>query len=114
MLESELDAALGGILERGFDDSFPSFCARTLSSHEYPNGNVSAARMHAFWLRVFIEDRLYGKDAKDGFGFYGELFETALEIGGQVVDWALGREETTGNEFCREFVKRWCERYARE
>ena len=112
MHKSELADRLKEIQEKGFDDSFAEFCSDTFSSYEYPKERLAAARMHAFWLRIFIEDYLSGMSLDSNGEYYGDIYRMAIEIGLQVVDWSLGRETSTGDDFCREFVRRWCERCA--
>lgn len=114
MSESDLKRELAELLEKGFEDSFPEFCARTFASFKYPRERLAAARSYAFWLRTFLEDYLSEMTLNLDEEPSGDVCEIAIEIGRQVIDWSLERETTTGNEFCREFVKRWCERYARE
>ena len=55
MRQSELDAALRKVIEEGFNESFRSFCAKTFSSYSYPEKNLAAARMHAYFLRLALE-----------------------------------------------------------
>ena len=105
---------LAELLEKGFEDSFPEFCARTFASFKYPPERLAAARSYAFWLRTFLEDYLSGMSLNTDSESSGNIYEVAIEIGRQVVDWSLERETTTGNDFCREFVKRWCERCVRD
>ena len=52
---AELDNSLREVMEKGFDDSFAAFCAKTYSSYEYPPENQAAAKMHAFYLRIALE-----------------------------------------------------------
>ena len=113
MSESDLKRELVAVQEKGFDDSFPEFCARTFESFKYPPERLAAARCHALWLRTFLEDYLSEMALSPDEEPSGDIYEMAIEIGRQVIDWSLKRDMTTGDEFCREFVRRWCERCAK-
>ena len=65
MTEDELGRRVEEILEKGFDGEFARFCAETFSSYTYPEENLAAARMHAFYLRVAL-CFLSGREVDDG------------------------------------------------
>ena len=54
MTEQQLKLALWQIRKEGFEESFTDYCARTCSSHTYPEEKFAAAKMHGFFLRYFI------------------------------------------------------------
>lgn len=96
---AELDRQLAEVLEKGFDESFAAFCARTFSSYSYPPENLAAARMHAFFLRLYMEAFVSGKDL---------LSEGDLEIRCREVGDSLLGHVASPEEFCRRFVEKWC------
>ena len=95
----------------GFDESFIRFCARTFSSHTYPSENLSAARMHAHFLRMALE-ALSDEKTKAGVlamrnsGGYGDgsLESLCLQLAAECYIAALEEE----GPFCELFIQRWC------
>lgn len=107
MTEPQLIQALRELRKEGFDESFTDYCATTCSSFTYPKEKLSAARMHAFFLRYFI-----GAYLDDYFTDAGKLEgieSTVWKVGKQSVDETLQKENATAMTFCRAFVKNWCE-----
>ena len=98
MLLEEFDLVLREILEKGFDDSFPAFCASTFSSRSYPGKNVAKAKMHAFYLRLFLEEYLSGVDYDSDY----------MRVGKEAIQEVIESENPTGDNFCRAFVEKWC------
>lgn len=115
------------ILDEGFDEAFPLFCARTLSSFSYPPGNLLAARMHAYYLREAL-DFLTTTAVEQSNGIIrlgeeiaaanayaermglsmGEPMEASLAIGWACYQAVLER----GEDFCRLFISNWCRFYS--
>ena len=111
MQQSELDAALRKVMEEGFNESFRSFCAKTFSSYSYPEKNLAAARMHAYFLRIAL-DSLCDNKAKaevlsmENSGEIGSVdFELlCLFLARDCYRAALHDE----GDFCELFIQRWC------
>ena len=109
MSESELVRQLEKILEDGFEPSFAGFCAKEFSSHSYPQENLAAARMHAFYLRLSME-------------VLTERREYPARISGDPVErafWIITAESKraaleSGRPFCELFVEKWCRFFAEE
>ena len=101
MHKSELADRLKEIQEKGFDDSFAEFCADTFSSYEYPKERLAAARMHAHFLRVFIQEYLTDPCPE-------ERQEDYMRVGMAAIDEVLEGERPTAMAFCRAFVEKWC------
>lgn len=108
---AELDLGLAEVLKKGFDDSFVIFCADTFSSFSYPKENIAAARMHAYFLRLFIEERVLGEISSEEIP--ESLRETFREVGEQAIRDTLSSSNPSGMECCRAFVRNWCERFVR-
>lgn len=53
---AELDNSLREMMEKGFDDSFAAFCAEVFSSYQYSPEKLALAKMHAFYLRIALEN----------------------------------------------------------
>ena len=107
MTELQLKQALRELREEGFDESFARYCASTFSSHTYPAQKLGAARMHAFFLRCFLDAYLSGD-----FSWEGEpegIDGTVLTVGRRSVDETLTMDSPTATAFCRAFVRIWCE-----
>ena len=100
MHKSELSDRLKEIQEKGFDDSFAEFCAVTFSSYEYPKERLAAARMHAHFLRVFIQDYLTDSHPI-------ERQEDYMKVGMAALEETLKSERPTAMAFCRAFVEKW-------
>ncbi|MBP3257712.1 MAG: hypothetical protein J6M23_06950 [Bacteroidales bacterium] len=110
MTEQQLKQALRKLREKGFDGSFSDYCAATFSSYTYPDGGLAAARMHAFFLRYFIEaylDEYFSKETRPG-GIEGTIWK----VGKLTIDETLSTENATAMTFCRSFVKNWCEAHS--
>lgn len=102
MHKSELADRLKEIQEKGFDDSFAEFCADTFSSYDYPKERLAAARMHAHFLRVFIQDYLTDP-------YPEERQEDYMMVGISAIKEVSKSEHPAAMEFGRAFVKRWCQ-----
>lgn len=108
MDQKELISALKELMRTGFDSSFASFCAKTFSSHRYPPGNLAAARMHAFYLRMALEvltdsstrEELFAAEAK-GLTRNEEAFRLVTIESFQA---AL----SSVRPFAELFVEKWC------
>ena len=101
MSEQELRRQLAEIREKGFDDSFAQFCSHTFSSYEYPGEKLAAAKMHAHFLRLFLEEYLLEPNP-------GVRQESYMRVGMAAIQEVSKGERPTAMEFCRAFVKRWC------
>ena len=101
MSDSKIESFLVEVLEKGFDDSFAEFCADTFSSYEYPKERLAAARMHAHFLRVFIQDYLTDSHPI-------ERQEDYMKVGMAALEETLKSERPTAMAFCRAFVEKWC------
>ena len=109
MDKSELDRQIAEVLEKGFDESFADFCAKTFSSYSYPPENLAAARMHAFYLRFVLEAlKRISPDKIECADKTFELSDTAIEIGIECYKNSLSDDV----DFCREFIKEWCRHWA--
>lgn len=110
MTEQQLKLALWQIRKEGFEESFTDYCARTCSSHTYPEEKFAAAKMHGFFLRYFIGAYLddYFIDAEKLEG----IESTVWEVGKKSIDETLQTENATAMSFCRAFVKNWCEAHS--
>ena len=107
---AELDRQIAGILEKGFDESFIRYCAETYSSYTYASSNVAAARRHAFYLRLFMEEHLSGETACGT----GRLHGTIRMIGEKTFEEILSMQHPSGMAFCRLFVRNWCRYHSLE
>jgi hypothetical protein len=83
MSSLELVRGLEALLEKGFDDSFAVFCAAEFSSHRYPPANLAPARMHAFHLRLAIQE-LTTVVPPDRFPAPGRVVGEEIKVGGTV------------------------------
>lgn len=106
MPKTELEGLITEIVEKGFDESFPGFCARTVSSYSYSPENLARARMHAYYLRLFIQE--YTLDP-----FPERRDEDFMRVGLQAAREIEKAEHPTGMDFCRAFVQEWCRFLAR-
>lgn len=106
-----MDRGLAEVQKKGFDDSFVLFCAETFSSFSYPKENIAAARMHAYFLRLFIEERVSGEISREEIP--EGLREIFREVGEQSFRDTLSSSNPSGMECCRAFVRNWCERFVR-
>ena len=110
---TQLRGQLAGIQERGFDDSFIDFCAKTFSSHTYPQENLAAARMHAHYLRVAMEEIVCTENE-------GDLYEEAPDADriDRVFDAVLRESIKAALEsdrpFIQCFVEMWCEMWSQK
>ena len=101
----EIQRQLSELMEKGFDDSFVRFCGRSFSSHQYPPGNLAAAKMYAFYLRLYIGSLFSGVTGTPCEGIPQQMWELCREVGDSSIERAESAEA-----FCREFVKEWCGR----
>ena len=106
----ELDRDLAEVQKKGFDESFALFCADTFSSFSYPDESLAAARAHAYFLRIFIEERVTGSTTIEEIPEC--LYETFREVGRQSIQDTLSSVNPSGMECCRAFVRNWCERHS--
>ena len=106
----ELDRDLAEVQKKGFVESFALFCANTFSSFSYPDENLAAARAHAYFLRLFIEERVTGSTTIEEIP--ESLYETFREVGRQSIQDTLSSVNPSGMECCRAFVRNWCERHS--
>lgn len=101
---TELDRQIAEIAGTGFDESFIRYCAETYSAYTYAPRNLAAARMHAFYLRLFMELHLSGETAS---GI--DLLPVAVrKVGEESMEETLSLPEPSGEAFCRLFVRNWC------
>ena len=107
---AELDRQIAEIMEKGFDESFIRYCAETFSSYTYAPSNLAAARRHAFYLRLFMDERLSGGIAFEVDGLHGVV----QMIGEKTVDETLSLQHPSGKAFCRLFVRNWCRSFSLE
>ncbi len=111
MSETELVKQLTEVREKGFDESFAHFCAKTFSSHEYPPENLAAAKMHAFYLRMAVE-MLTDEESREvllsGAGVEGGVDAAFRELTRKSLEAAVKSERP----FCEVFVERWCRHWA--
>ena len=110
MEKEELDRQFAEIMEKGFDEAFARFCATTFSSYCYPPENLAAARIHAFFLRLFIEEGVSGQPSPEEIP--ESLIETFREVSRQSIRDTLSSVNPSGMECCRAFVRNWCERHS--
>ena len=111
MSEAELARQLTEVREKGFDEPFALFCAKTFSSFQYSPENLAVARMHAFYLRQALgrlvyantrEELLHGAVAGD------KMEATFLEITKESYQAALESDRPV----CELFVEKWCARFS--
>ena len=103
---TELDKSLAEVQKKGFDDAFARFCADTFLSFSYSEENLAAARMHAHFLRLFIEERVTGRSLKEEIP--ESLYETYRKVSERSIRDTLSSEHPSGMGCCRAFVGRWC------
>lgn len=101
MSEKEIRRLLADIREKGFDDSFAQFCSDTFSSYEYPGERVAAAKMHAHFLRLFIEEYLLNPNP-------GGMQESHMIVGTAAIQKVSKSEHPTGVDICKAFIEKWC------
>ena len=107
MSESELVRQLEETLEKGFDESFASFCAREFASHDYPAENLAPARMHAHYLRLAMDALSHSESREDFFQESegnGEVKRLFRRIAKESYQEALQSD----SPFCELFVENWC------
>ena len=106
MPKSKLDSLFREIMEKGFDKSFAGFCARTVSSYSYTPDNLARALMHAYYLRLFLQEYMLDPypERRD---------EDFMRVGLQAAQELEKAERPTGMDFCRAFVEKWCQFLAR-
>ena len=101
MSEQELRKQLAEIREKGFDDSFAQFCGDTFSSYEYPGERLAAAKMHAHFLRLFIEEYLLHPNPERRQEYY-------IKVGMAAIQEVSKSEHPTGVDICKAFIEKWC------
>ena len=112
---AELDNSLREMMEKGFDDSFAAFCAKTYSSYEYPPENLVAAKMHAFFLRMALEtlsdpvsrEKLFDSNEDEGD-------ERLLKVFRTVAKESYRAALSSGRPFSAIFVEKWCGSFAKK
>ena len=104
---TELDRDLAEVQKEGFEESFALFCADTFSSFSYPEENLASARAHAYYLRLFIEERVTGRSSMEEIP--EGLYETFREVGRQSILDTLSSVNPSGMECCRRFITNWCD-----
>ena len=100
---SELIRQLAEIQEKGFDDSFTVFCAETFASYNYRPEYLSAARMHALYLRLAMK-MIMGESVFLPLPLLNECLTIAHECARDA--------NGSGRSFCENFVMRWCARWS--
>ena len=111
MSDSELIRQLNAVLEKGFDDSFASFCARILASNRYASDGLARVRMHAHYLRLAIEaltDPVRREELFRQAGAGDRMDDAFLKVTMESYRAALESDRP----FCEVFVERWCSYYA--
>ena len=103
MTKAELDRHLAKGLEKGFDESFADFCARTFSSYNYPPENLAPARMHAFYLKVAMGMLLGATPDED---------IPLMNVCRQLAEKSCRLALETDRPFCEIFIENWCAYYA--
>ena len=103
----ELQKELARVREKGFDDAFALFCAETFACYSYPPGNRAAARMHAFYLRLFMEEVISGSSGIETVPV--RLQTTFREVSRLCIERALSSTDLPGIQCCRTFVRCWFE-----
>ncbi len=104
MTKAELDRHLAKVLEKGFDESFADFCARTFSSYNYPPENLAPARMHAFYLKVAMGMLLGATPDED---------IPLMNVCRQVAEESCRSALETDRPFCEIFIENWCAYYSK-
>lgn len=103
MNKSELDRQIAEVLEKGFEESFAAFCAKTFSSYSYPPENLAAARMHAFYLKVAL-GMLSGSSPEEGLPL--------MDVCRQVTENSYRSALEDDRQFCEIFIENWCVYFA--
>lgn len=103
MTKAELDRHLAKVLEKGFDESFADFCARTFSSYNYSPENLAPARMHAFYLKVAMGMLLGATPDED---------IPLMNVCRQLAENSCRSALDTDRPFCEIFIENWCAYYA--
>ncbi len=104
MIKAELDRQIAEVLEKGFDESFTAFCAKTFSSYNYPPENLAPARMHAFSLKVAM-GMVLGDTLDEDIPF--------MNVCRQVAEESCRSALETDRPFCEIFVENWCAYYSK-
>ena len=113
MSEAELARQLTEVREKGFDEPFALFCAKTFSSFQYSPEDLAAAKMHAFYLRLALEKLVAANSREDLLpgAVAGDKIEVAFrEVTRESYQAAL----ESGLPFCELFVEKWCRYWAQE
>ena len=113
MSETELVRQLAEKREKGFDEPFALFCAKTFSSFQYFPENLAAARMHAFYLRQTLE-RLVDANTREEL-LHGAVAGDKIEVAFRdVTREGYQAALESGLPFCELFVEKWCRYWAQE
>lgn len=99
MTKTELDQQIAEVLEKGFDESFTAFCAKTFSSYSYPPEHLAAARMHAFYLKAAL-GMLSGSVPEEGLPL--------MDVCRQVAEKSYRSALKNDRQFCEIFIENWC------
>ena len=106
---TELEGQLADILKKGFDDSFASFCARTLASFDYSPAGRARAKMHAHYLRLALGVMTDPESREELFRPTGEGDDDAFRV---VTMESCRAALESDRPFCEVFVEKWCGYYA--
>ena len=109
---AELDNSLREMMEKGFDDSFATFCARIFASYQYSPENLPAARMHAFYLRMALEVLSDPVTREKLFYNEGEGEERLLKVFRSVAKKSYRTALSSDRPFSAIFVEQWCRFFA--
>lgn len=99
MSATVVDRQIAEALDKGFDETFAEFCARTFASYTYPPENLAAARMHSFYLKTALEI-LSGKEPEGEIPLMDECRVAASR--------SYRIAQTENLPFCEVFVREWC------
>ena len=111
MSEAELIQQLCEVKEKGFDESFSHFCAKTYSSYKYPPENHIPGIMHAHYLRLALELLTDAEGRKELFHgtSEGDKMDAAFQ---QVTRESYRAVLESDRSFCEIFVENWCHHWA--
>lgn len=114
MSESELNRQIAQWMEKGFGDSFASFCAGVFASHQYPSENLAAARMHAFYLRMALEVLSDPETREKLFESEGDGDDRLEKVFSSTVTSSYRAALDSDRSFAELFVEAWCSAWANE
>ena len=112
MSEKELIQHLCEVKQKGFDESFASFCAKTYASYQYPPENHVPAMMHAHYLRLALETLTdaEGREALFHAAAEGDKKEVAFQ---ELTREIYQAAQKSDRPFCELFVEKWCRYWAK-